>query len=182
MNTQNITLTQFIQEHGLSMKAESCRSNPNMDSEQEMDHWLCKIANEGEKMAVYFSTGLGLRKDPDEAKALTYEKWATLHFGLNHKATQNPAKLRAQYATYLAARKYPVAPSISDVLDCLAMDAVGIENARGSFDDWCAEYGYDTDSRKAEKTFHICERQAAHLKHFLGAELFEQLLWNTDRE
>jgi hypothetical protein len=31
-------------------------------------------------------------------------------------------------------------PTLDDVLDCLASDAAGIENARG-FDDWCSEYG-----------------------------------------
>lgn len=72
-------------------------------------------------------------------------------------------------------------PSAADVLDCLAMDACGFENAR-SFDDWCAEYGYDTDSRKAERIYNIIARQAAKLRAMLGQDNYETLLWNTERQ
>jgi hypothetical protein len=71
-------------------------------------------------------------------------------------------------------------PSPADVLDCLASDASGIENAQ-SFEDWCGEYGYDTDSRKAHKTYKVCERQAAKLKALLGEDAYKQLLWHTER-
>jgi hypothetical protein len=71
------------------------------------------------------------------------------------------------------------APKVADVLDCLSSDASGIENAR-SFEDWCSEYGYDTDSRKAEKTFKTCEHQAKRLSNFLGSDAFQTLLWHTE--
>jgi hypothetical protein len=32
-------------------------------------------------------------------------------------------------------------PTIEDVLDCLVLDASGAD----SFEDWCAEFGYDTE-------------------------------------
>jgi len=71
-------------------------------------------------------------------------------------------------------------PTTESVLDALASDSSGVENAR-SFEDWADEYGYDTDSRKDEKLFKVCERQADKLKRFLGDELYEDLLWNTER-
>jgi len=70
-------------------------------------------------------------------------------------------------------------PTAEDVLNCLGSDSAGIENAR-SFEDWASEYGYDTDSRKAERLFHICEKQADKLKNFLGDTLYNELLFNTD--
>jgi hypothetical protein len=70
-------------------------------------------------------------------------------------------------------------PTTEDVLNSLASDAAGIENAR-SFEAWCNHYGYDTDSRRAEKTFNVCERQAEKLKSFLGEELYKQYLFNTE--
>ncbi len=73
------------------------------------------------------------------------------------------------------------APELADVLDCMASDSSGVENAK-SFEDWCAEYGYDTDSRKAERTFKICEREAENLKRFLGESAYQTLLWKTDRQ
>lgn len=71
-------------------------------------------------------------------------------------------------------------PDAKDVLDCLALDSAGYENAR-DFEDWCGEYGYDTDSRKAERTYKIIGTQSIKLKKFLGDELYEELLWKTDR-
>lgn len=71
-------------------------------------------------------------------------------------------------------------PTAADVLDCLASDAAGIENAR-SFEDWAGEYGYDTDSRKAERTFRTCERQAESLKRLVGPEAYETLLYSVER-
>lgn len=73
------------------------------------------------------------------------------------------------------------APKLGEVLDCVASDAAGIENADG-FEDWAAEYGYDTDSRKAEKTYNECAKEAARLLTFLGESAYKTLLWNTDRE
>lgn len=71
------------------------------------------------------------------------------------------------------------APVVGDVLDCLASDAAGVENAQ-SFEDWCGDYGYNTDSRKALKTFNVCKRQAERLRNFIG-DGYETLLWQTDR-
>ena len=56
-----------------------------------------------------------------------------------------------------------------------------ISNARG-FEDWCSDFGYDADSRKAEKTFKVCEHQAKRLRSFLGDSLYKQLLYDTERE
>lgn len=71
-------------------------------------------------------------------------------------------------------------PTAEDVLDCLAMDASGYENAQ-SFEDWASEYGYDTDSRKAEKVYRIVKRQAQQLKRMLGDAPYNVLLWEVER-
>jgi hypothetical protein len=72
-------------------------------------------------------------------------------------------------------------PSLADVLDCLASDAAGYENAQ-SFEDWAGEYGYDTDSRKAYRIYETVKEQALELQAVLGGEAYEQLLWNTERQ
>ena len=40
---------------------------------------------------------------------------------------------------------------------CFLSDALAAEN---SFEDFCSEFGYDTDSRKAEKSYKACEKSA----------------------
>ncbi len=71
-------------------------------------------------------------------------------------------------------------PTAEDVLDCLASDAAGWENAP-NFDVWCGEYGYDTDSRRAEQTFNTVKKQKEELEKFLSALQYDDLLWNTER-
>jgi hypothetical protein len=70
-------------------------------------------------------------------------------------------------------------PTVEEILECMASDSAGIENSQG-FNDWCGEYGYDADSRRAEKTYKVCQRQAERLAKFLGRDGYEQLLWNTE--
>ena len=66
-------------------------------------------------------------------------------------------------------------PAPADVLDCLASDALSIQNTR-DFADWCADFGYDTDSRQAHKTYQTTYRQGARLQRFLGEDAYLQLL------
>lgn len=72
-------------------------------------------------------------------------------------------------------------PTLDEVMDCLAMDAAGVDNAR-TFEEWCREYGYDTDSRKAEKTYNMCKQQRDDLYNLLGPSSYYALLWETERE
>ncbi len=72
-------------------------------------------------------------------------------------------------------------PTVEDVLDCIASDAAGFENA-GSFEDWAGDYGYDTDSRSAEKTYRVIETQARKLRQLLYTEdAYKALLFDTER-
>lgn len=70
-------------------------------------------------------------------------------------------------------------PDVLDVLNCLASESASFENAI-SFEEWAGEMGFDSDSRKAERTFKAIEKQAANLKRFLGEEAYKELLWNTE--
>lgn len=56
-------------------------------------------------------------------------------------------------------------PTPADVLSCLLSDA---EAASESFEDFCSSFGYDSDSRKAERTYRQCEKLAPRVKRFLG--------------
>jgi hypothetical protein len=39
-----------------------------------------------------------------------------------------------------------------------------------TFEDFCAEFGYDPDSRKAEKTWQACRLVTKNMKRLLGKE------------
>ncbi len=73
-------------------------------------------------------------------------------------------------------------PKLVDVLDCIAQDCAGYENAR-SFEDWAENYGYDTDSRKAERIYFTVGEQNKDLERFLefaGKDAYKELLWETE--
>lgn len=65
------------------------------------------------------------------------------------------------------------APSLEEVLYSLTMDASAW---RMTFDEWASEYGYDTDSRKAEASYRACADIGLRLVRMLGGhETFEKL-------
>jgi hypothetical protein len=73
----------------------------------------------------------------------------------------------------------PNPPTAKDVLSCLADDAHSYENASGDFERWAKEFGYDTDSRKAEKIYRITKRQSEQLRRTLGEDNYSYLLWDV---
>jgi len=151
METATVTIDQFIRDNHISMTAERTDRNPSMPDSENMDHWKCVLARRESTGKRY-----NARKD-GTAIVARMTVYFSMGYGHNGKA-----------------------PKVADVLDCLSSDASGFENAR-SFEDWCSEYGYDTDSRKAEKTFKTVEHQAKRLSNFLGSDAFQTLLWNTER-
>lgn len=71
-------------------------------------------------------------------------------------------------------------PDVATVLDSLASDSLTVYNAQ-SFEDWAAELGYDTDSRKAYATYGEVRAQADKLRKMLGDEATDTLLHKVER-
>jgi len=71
-------------------------------------------------------------------------------------------------------------PTVATVLDCLATDA-GTAFSVGSFEEFCREFGYDDDSRRAERAYRACEAMSGKLERFLGAGLADFLLHEVER-
>jgi len=71
-------------------------------------------------------------------------------------------------------------PTAAEVLNCLANDSAMVENYR-SFEDFCSDLGYNSDSRRAKRIWHACNHQAGRLKRFLGVDLYFTLLWGKDK-
>lgn len=80
---------------------------------------------------------------------------------------------------YFQGSAHTALPTAADVLDCLASDISGLDNA-GGFYHWCGEYGFDTDSRKATDIYETILRQSRELRALLGADGLAELM-ATDR-
>jgi hypothetical protein len=59
----------------------------------------------------------------------------------------------------------PVPPRLVEVLSCLVSDA---NTGRGSFEDYCNDFGVDPDSRKEHATWLACKQTATELDALLG--------------
>lgn len=67
----------------------------------------------------------------------------------------------------------PHMPSFADVLYSLSMDYSVID--AGGFEEWASEYGYETDSRKAEAIYRACLDIALKLRATLGDAAMAEL-------
>lgn len=63
-------------------------------------------------------------------------------------------------------------PNAAEVLADLARNSTACEM---SFADWCADYGYDTDSRKALETYLACQTGAQEVRKLVGNETAAKL-------
>jgi len=59
------------------------------------------------------------------------------------------------------------APDVADVVASILLDA---SNTDERFEDWAANYGYDPDSRTAERMFNACRETAAALRRTFTAD------------
>jgi hypothetical protein len=62
-------------------------------------------------------------------------------------------------------------PSDYNLLACMSSDS----HQSDTFEDWCGEFGYDTDSRKALDTFLKCQKISADINRFFTIDEIEAL-------
>lgn len=190
MSENKQTIQDFIARHGLTFSATPTSENRNMLGDEKWaktaSHWVCTIGRPGVRrpMVVSYSMGAAHRQwDPAALNRYhgTYTRAEIAKFSpvLGDRGI-------AGYPESIALRELreqctiPTPPTLADVLDCLALDAAGFDDAR-DFEDWAAEFGYDTDSRKAEAVYRLCGEQAKELRHVLGATAYSELLYDTER-
>lgn len=61
-------------------------------------------------------------------------------------------------------------PTTAEVLESLRLD---YDAGSETFDEFCSDFGYDTDSRKALRTWKSCATIATKLSRFLGKGVIE---------
>jgi hypothetical protein len=106
----------------------------------------------------YVDRGIRIEKD-------MHRPWE--HHAYTVKVTRGAESFETAYKQGLA---HEDGPSLVAVLACLMSDASAGE--LGSFEDFCGEFGYDTDSRRAESAYNACRDAAAAMRRMLG-EHFE---------
>lgn len=72
------------------------------------------------------------------------------------------------------ARAQRVAPIREDVIYCLLMDGSPCFDD-STFEDWCADLGYDSDSRSAHETYMTCLNRGQRMVRALGRDDVDRL-------
>ena len=127
------------------------------------DEWEITVSYNGGEYTTQYKTGLGHRKcikntKQDYIRGVAYYSTPKGNMPLKEACKGN----------YLQ----PMLPSIADVISSLLLDS---SSADETFEDWCGNFGYDTDSRKALATYMKCQETRSAMLKFFGCELFNTL-------
>lgn len=117
-----------------------------------------------------YHLGIGHAKQPKSIPLGLPERFCSVFYCYkrNPGALLKDKQLAADYAEWMA-RHQKVAPDLAGVLHSLIMDGSAFFDAV-SFEDWCREYGYDADSRKAHAIWQACGETGRTLTRALGSE------------
>ncbi len=89
---------------------------------------------------------------------------------LQRKTADNHRRAYTLYFSHGSARSDK--PTAESVIECLQADQSCEYN---TFEEFCAEFGYSNDSRKAERTYNAIIKQCEKLEKFLGFDLLDEL-------
>jgi hypothetical protein len=157
MNDLSVARTKFLKQLGIMYSGtfiphSQSRNRKKFKLIEKQLNWKVNISRGGHKMRCDYSQGIAYcpsykqgYQSPEVSEALDWEVENGRHYGKN-----------AEIAL----------PPLEDVLYSLVMDYSVLDYEK--FEDWCSEYGYDFDSRAAEKVYLATRENALMLKIVLG--------------
>lgn len=162
-----ITMTAMYHPKDLS-KLEDARGRVSMSdlSKEQLDYTIELSLGVRSIIKTEYHMGIGHVPGFSSMK-FTTDVWRDL------KETFKDGKVSKTRNLFGRTNAVPILPELRDVMCCLLMDASVLDYS--SFEDWANEYGYDTDSRKAETTYRQCIETALKLRNALGDLRLEQL-------
>lgn len=171
-----LTPFELIQELGLHMDATFIpRSRTDNAAERDMNkwqiHWRVRVYREKRLADIITDYSEGIARLP---KGITHPGLQTSI--ANYEAVKRVLET-GKYGNfnvghYLTPHKLPP-PSLTDVLYCLVLDGGAIDSP--TFEDWAENYGFDVDSRNAERTYRACLETGLKLLAMLGSADLERL-------
>lgn len=103
-------------------------------------HWRCSLKREDREHTTEYRTGIG-------------------------HAHPMPSHFGGSQEEWLAKARTAIAPTPAAVLASLLSDA---QSATDTFESFCGDLGYDTDSRKALETYLACQATGTAIRRFLA--------------
>lgn len=155
--------------YGLTMEAIQipARTDANEDWHKGATHWHVTLRSDTGQMTVQYSMGSAHRR------FVTKPRFGS---GWTPGANSDPARgarvpqgygRTVHEAHLLAECTEPIPPTLRDVLSCLRSDAQTVEHGQ-TFEEWCEDLGYDTDSRRAHRSYGECIQSRHRLMSMIG--------------
>lgn len=189
-------LTAFAEAHGVTLTTERLSREAYelaAGQREERPHhsrtyWRCTLARDGYSFSVPYTEGVSAwwdtrgtfghwRKMPTSSisgEPMVGGSYCNGNHPIHQRDWPCEAVVRASLAIPVQKDAQPSPPTVADLLDCLASDASTYDNCR-DFADWCNEFGYDEDSRTAERTYNAVAEQSRQLRRLLPADAYEAL-------
>jgi hypothetical protein len=164
MNMKNTSeLSQAVAKLGITSKAIHLKyvMSSKADDKWAHDLWEVTLSYQGRELTTSYRTGLGHR----------VKHHHITQRGDVYNGPQGNAR-GIERATSVGYTK-PVEPSVGDVVHSLIVDSSCIDK---TFEDWCGEFGYDTDSRKALDTYLQCQESLTKSRKLLTYATLDSLI------
>ena len=165
-NDQDKQIDKLLAENGITF---TCITIEELASNAE-NSWLrdiysARFTKNGHTVAFEYSCGIGHRVNKLPIKSENNKE-----LRLASKLCNDKSLFRKNQPAWNQ-KQWLVVPTAASVLDCLLLDA---QCGGETFNDFCADCGYDTDSRKALEIYLACQATNDKLR-FLNGSLRSQI-------
>lgn len=146
------TLTDKLKEISVEMTATF-----DCVTDEDTFQWSVTLRRNGRELTTPFTCGSNYRRFRPGHKGEESRMGTKLRFWAG-SPLHEWVDLRTAVANKFV---IPTEPALANVVYCLLMDATALEQ---TFDEWCGDFGYDTDSRKAYDLYTRCVDSSRHTR------------------
>lgn len=154
---------EFLQATGTTFKAEFAEYGKHFtDDKEERDIYEITLTKDGRKFVFKFGQSIA-----KSGQWIVKDFNLTRVFNDKNKAFEYAGKIGNRFNVKTNPERK--APTAYDVLACLT------KADPGDYDNFCSEYGYDKDSRKAFKTYKAVRKEWKNVERLFTDEQIQQL-------
>lgn len=165
MNEYIKQATEFLLKTHAEMKIDFVGLAINKEWKEKEKRCLYEITLTSPRGSMVFDFWDSIRNA--EIREMTFEAYAKKRYKVPFTSLTQAEKMQA--SKELAAKKKIAVPSVYDVLACLT------KCDPGTFEDFCSDYGYDEDSRTAERVYFAVQKEYAQLARLFTPDQMEEL-------
>ena len=164
MNEYTKQATDFLKKANATMNIEFVGLAFNKDWKERERRNLYKITLSTPRGSLVFDFWDSIHNT--EITQLSLEAYTEKHYKRRLDSLSYPEKVKAQKE--LKEKKAAAIPTAYDVLACMT------KYDPGTFENFCSEFGYDEDSRTAERIYFATQKEYAQLAKIFTPEQLEE--------